>query len=119
MSEHVLVVFTNAVDGKHDEFNDWYDRVHIPDLLKIPEIKSAERFRLSGPQKVEGPLPWQYLALYRIETDDLRRVISIIRERAGTALMPLTDSLQPDRIGWYFDTIGAPAPTRVLDHAAR
>ena len=119
MSQHVLVVFTNAVDGQHEEFNDWYDRIHIPDLLKIPEIKSAQRFRLSGPQKMEGPLPWQYMALYTIETDDLSRVISIIRERAGTALMPLTDSLQPDRIGWYFDTMAAPATARALDHAAQ
>lgn len=119
MSEHVLVVFTNAVEGKQEEFNDWYDRIHIPDLLKIPEIKTAERFRLSGPQKMEGALPWQYMALYRIETDDLSRVISIIKERAGTALMPLTDSLQPDRIGWYFDTIRASAASHLLDHTAQ
>ncbi len=109
MSKHVLVVFTNAVNGRDDEFNDWYDRIHIPDLLKIPEIKSAQRFRLSGTQRMSPPYPWRYMALYEIETDDLAKVISIIKERAGTPLMPLTDSLKTERIGWYFDTLTAPA----------
>ena len=30
----IQVVFSNPVEGKDDEFNDWYDNVHIPDLLQ-------------------------------------------------------------------------------------
>jgi hypothetical protein len=119
MSKHVLVVFTNAVEGQDEEFNDWYDRVHIPDLLNIPEIKSAQRFRLSGAQKMPPPYAWRYMALYEIETDDLSKVISIIKERAGTPLMPLTDTLQPERIGWYFDTISSPVAASALQHSSR
>ena len=99
MTKHVLVVFTNAVEGQDDEFNRWYDEIHIPDLLKIPEIRSAQRFRLSGAQKMPPPFAWRYMALYEIETEDLSKVVLIIKERAGTAAMPLTDALQTEQIG--------------------
>lgn len=118
MSKHVLVVFTNAVDGQDYEFNRWYDDVHIPDLLKIPEFRSAQRFRLSGAQRMPPPFAWRYMALYEIETEDLSKVISIITERAGTPAMPLTDALQTERIGWYFDTITPVVTTNGRDRTS-
>ena len=30
MSDHVMVVFTNPVTGKEDEYNRWYNEVAIP-----------------------------------------------------------------------------------------
>ena len=105
MNKHILLVLTNAVVGREDEFNRWYDDIHIPDLLKIPEIVSAQRFRLSSEQKASPPFPWQYLALYEIETNDLNRVVAVLKERAGTVALPLTDALQTERIGWYFDLL--------------
>jgi hypothetical protein len=108
MAKHVLVVFTNAVEGREEEFDRWYDDVHIADLLKIPGIVSAQRFRLSDTQRTRPPYPWKYLALYEIETDDLNKITAALKERAGTPLMPLTDALAPERVGWYFDTLGPP-----------
>ena len=39
-----LVVMTNAVAGKDGEFNDWYDKVHILEMLKVPAFAAAQRF---------------------------------------------------------------------------
>jgi hypothetical protein len=108
MSKHILVVFTNPVEGRDEEFNRWYDDDHIADLFEIPGIVSARRFRLSTAQRMPPPHPWRYLAIYEIETDDLPKVIETMRQRAGTDAMPLSDALQPERIGWYFEPLGPP-----------
>ena len=42
----VQVVFSNPVAGKEDEFNEWYDKVHIPELLTVPGMLSATRYAL-------------------------------------------------------------------------
>ncbi len=70
MARHLLVVFTNAVEGQDDKFNAWYDDTHIPDLLAIPGVVAARRLELA-PIAAEGlPAPThRYLALYEIEGD--------------------------------------------------
>ena len=37
MKKHVMMVLTRCKPGTDEEFNDWYDRIHIPDLLSIPD----------------------------------------------------------------------------------
>jgi len=44
MSEKFIqVVFSNPVEGRDAEFNDWYDNVRIPELLAVPGMLSAKR----------------------------------------------------------------------------
>jgi hypothetical protein len=70
MARHLLVVFTNAVEGQEDKYNTWYDETHVPDLLAIPGVVSARRLQLA-PVQMEGlPAPQhKYLALYEIDGD--------------------------------------------------
>ncbi len=65
MENYMMVVFTNPIDNRDDEFNKWYDEQHLDDLLAMPGMKTAQRYRLtigSG---------WKYMAIYDVETDDL------------------------------------------------
>jgi hypothetical protein len=66
-----FVVLTNAVEGREDEYNDWYTNRHLPDVLAIPGIVEAVRFELAGTQRIAPPWPYRYLAIYDIETDDI------------------------------------------------
>jgi hypothetical protein len=66
MPSHVLVVFTNPVEGQEQEFNDWYDNVHLPDLLTVTGIVSGQRFE--APSTPEGA-PGAYLTVYELEAD--------------------------------------------------
>lgn len=70
MAKHVLVVMTNAWKERHEELNRWYDEVHVPDLLKVPGVVSAQRFE-AGPAVLSttSASPYRYLALYEIEAD--------------------------------------------------
>jgi hypothetical protein len=105
MSKHVFVVFTNPVDGKEATYNDWYDNRHLPDVLDVPGFVSAQRFRLSDTQRAAGPFPWRYLALYEIETDDLKQTLATLGARSGTSAMVISDSLAEQRLAWVFDPV--------------
>jgi hypothetical protein len=90
MPSHIFVVFTDATAGGEAEFNDWYTNRHLADLLKIPGIVSAQRFRLA---EEDAGAPRRYLAIYEIESNDPAAVIEEIHRRSGTAAMPLSDKL--------------------------
>ena len=49
-----------------DEFNRWYDSVHLPELLAIPGVTAAWRLRASD-EGVRGNRGQRYLAVYQLE----------------------------------------------------
>src|SRR5436190_568213 len=57
MERHVFVVFTNAVEGQENIYNEWYADVHLKDVLKVPGIVAAQRFKLSDVQRDAPPFP--------------------------------------------------------------
>lgn len=87
MARYRLVALSNAVEGRDEEFNHWYDTQHLPDVMSVPGFVSAERLTCLG----EGP--HRYLAIYEIETDDIASVLAEFGKRPGTDLMPLSDAL--------------------------
>lgn len=100
-----LVVLSNPVDGREDEFNEWYDNQHIPDLLRVPGVVAAQRFRLSGEQLAKAPHPWRYLAVYEIEGADPGTIATMLRERAGTNALRPSEAIAPYRLSWIFEPI--------------
>lgn len=58
MTEFLWATFARVSHGAEDAFNEWYDRVHLPEMLACPGWTSATRYR--GAQL-------QYLALYGVE----------------------------------------------------
>ena len=105
MEKHVFVVLTNPIEGREDEYNEWYSGVHLTDVLKVPGIVAAQRFKLSDAQRDAPPLPYRYLALYEIETDDLNHTLAVLRQRAGTSAMVISNAIGPNRAGWMFQPI--------------
>lgn len=61
---HIMVVATECETGREDEFHEWYEQVHIPDLLAIPGIRSAQRYRST---REDGSNRW--LAIYELVDD--------------------------------------------------
>lgn len=105
MPRYNLFAFTNAVPGREDEFNDWYTGVHLADVLKLPGVKAAQRYRMSEVQHRPGPHPWSYMAVYEIEIDDLNETLSALRAASGTAAMPLSAALQDERMVWIYEPV--------------
>lgn len=92
MSRYFYFVFTRPKDGQDAAFNSWYSDRHIYDLVAIPGIAAARRFRLLDIES--GAAKPDYLAIY--EFDDLDRALSGIAERRGTDRMPTTEAIDKE-----------------------
>ena len=104
MSRHVFAVMTNPVEGREAEFNAWYDDRHVHDIVRLPGLVSAQRFRLSREQSTATP--YQYLVLYEIETDDLAETIRELKAKDGTDEIPATTALAGGVLASFFEPIG-------------
>lgn len=105
MARHVLCVLSNATEGADEEFNRWYDEQHLGDVLRVPGFRAAERFKLSETQLGAGDLPYRYLALYEVETDDLAAAARALTSR-DPAEMPISDTLDRGRtVAWFYTPV--------------
>ncbi|MET7402059.1 DUF4286 family protein [Dactylosporangium sp. NPDC005572] len=64
MGKAILVVRTNPVDGREDEYNEWYTNKHVPDILALPGFVAARRYVLAEPDETAE---FRYLAIYEVE----------------------------------------------------
>jgi hypothetical protein len=86
MAKALYLVHTNCEAGREAEFNEWYENVHLRDLLSVDGIVAAQRFQLTGPgpqtvTRSGEPAVAQYLAIYELDTEDTDAVL----ERIGAA----------------------------------
>ena len=78
MTRWVNIVETNCADAlREEEFNNWYDNIHIPDILETPGFLSATRYVINEPQEGRG----KYLTVYEIETEDMDKTMEVRREK--------------------------------------
>ena len=78
MAKWLLVVYTDCADPSREaEFNQWYDKIHLPDVLEMPGIVRATRFVNSDPDAGPG----KFLATYEIDSADIDRTMTTVRER--------------------------------------
>jgi hypothetical protein len=86
MPEAILVVPSDCVPTREDEYNDWYLYTHHHDLLETPGCVQASRFRSLNPKPAENEA--RYLALYEIDSDDPVAVFCRINEMDRDVRMP-------------------------------
>ena len=67
----LYIVFGNPLTPEQDaEFNEWYDETHIPDVLKLPGVLSAQRYKVRQLDRDAGTPPrFSYMVVYEIEGD--------------------------------------------------
>lgn len=73
MPKSMMLVFSKpASEDVEAEYNQWYSEKHLPDLLNVPGVITATRYKLeSGIELMPGigGDPRSYLAVYEIEGD--------------------------------------------------
>jgi hypothetical protein len=87
-----LMALTNAAEGRHNEFNEWYNTVHMQEALAVPGFSTAERFRRHK-QNSGQPTP-QYMALYGLDADSAEAAGAILKG-LGSAKLARSDSMAP------------------------
>jgi hypothetical protein len=103
MAEYTLIVMTNPVAGREDEYNDWYDNQHVPDVLRVKGFTGAQRFKVADEK---SDAPFKYCALYQLETDDIDGVVANLGKVAGTDAMPMSSALDMNLSMTPFRAIG-------------
>ena len=97
MAKFKLIAFNNPVEGREDEYNDWYSNTHLADVLRVPGFLAGQRFRLASVQKPGTPQPWQYAAVYDCEADSAQQLLTALTERVGGPQLPLSSALAEQR----------------------
>ena len=69
-THHRLIVFTEPVIGREDEYNEWYDEVHLPEVLATDGFVAALchlREQAGGGNNLLrfAELPWKGAALMK------------------------------------------------------
>jgi hypothetical protein len=95
MPKHVFLVRTGPSSPERtDEYNDWYDNVHLPDLLKVKGVVGASRYRVAPAQQggaaIEGP---QYLAIYEVDIEDPQDFFDDMMRAVTDGSMRMSDVL--------------------------
>ncbi len=77
MAKWFFVVETSCNDASREaEFNEWYNKIHLPDVLETPGFVRATRFENTEPAAGKA----KFLALYEIETDDINKTMQASRD---------------------------------------
>lgn len=117
MTRYTWLVLTNAEADREEDFERWYNDVHVPDLLRVPGVVGVTRGKLAKVQTDPGPtgiavvpteqtrLKYSYLATYIIETDDLPSVLQTVADWAGTDKMVMSDALSADITTMCFEDL--------------
>ena len=72
--KYLMMVKMDVPPESEEEFNNWYNKVHIPGLLSVPGVLSAKRY-----VAVEGDGP-KYLAVWEIESPEVTRSETYTKE---------------------------------------
>ena len=87
-----FLVFTNAADGRDDDYNEWYDNVHAVEMCALPEYTGVTRYKLTDAQMVPDQ-SHRYVAIYEFEgsADD-----AVAALKAALPTFTMTDAVKPD-----------------------
>jgi hypothetical protein len=114
----LLLVFSNPVDGREDEYNEWYSRHHLAEILAIEGFVRAQRFELVPALMTRDTpsAPYRYLALYEVEEGSIERadsaLFALARTERAEALaagrspkLVMSPSMDSDLRTWWFRSI--------------
>jgi len=112
MQKGVLFVMTRPTDSASEaEYNDWYDNIHLEEVLQLHGFTAARRYRpVDSPDGVDssGGISWTYIALYEVEADDLQAVYANLLGVAGRGELRMSPAIrmeEPEPIVQMFELI--------------
>ena len=73
-NRYLVRVLTEPTEGNEDRFNDYYENIHLDEVIATTGWSSAQRFKLVDEAGEGCPLP--YLATYEVEADSAEDVIA-------------------------------------------
>lgn len=86
-----MLILSRPTPGRDAQYNQWYDEVHLGEMLALKGFKCAQRFRHARTLGERDSYP--YAAIYDIETDDIDAVVQDIYREAGSGRLLIDEAL--------------------------
>ena len=101
--KQLVLVLTEPTEGQEEEFNRYYEDLHLDEVLQSTGWKSAQRFRLVDQAGQDCSQP--YLAFYVTEADESETAIEVMNRTRSQRVQ--SDSLnRRTAAAWVFEEIG-------------
>ena len=101
--KHLILILTEPTEGNEDEYNNYYENLHLKEVLETTELQTAQRFKLAAQAGEDCPLP--YLAVYETEADNAEQVIANLNETRAQRQQSDALNRRTGRV-WVFEEIG-------------
>ncbi|MBU8868535.1 MULTISPECIES: DUF4286 family protein [Paenarthrobacter] len=105
----ILIVKTKPVLGSEEQYNDWYDAQHLPEMLAVPGFVAARRYRKSVTQSAGNTAaaddPLEYLAVYEIEGDPTVALENLVTAVRGGRIH-MSPAKAPEQFAIVYDELG-------------
>jgi hypothetical protein len=87
--EFTVIVYTSPVEGREDEYNAWYDDVHLAEFSALPGVISGRRFQVTSATPDGKPT---YAAVYELSTYP-REVFAAMNAAIKDGSMHMSDAV--------------------------
>jgi hypothetical protein len=105
MARHVVIVLSDPVEGSEGEYDDWYEKVHLDEVLATTGWSSARRFVLTDQKGARCPN--RFLALYEVETDQPMDIVRRLDQTRGARRQSAAFDRKTAAL-WVFSPTGEP-----------
>lgn len=109
MGHYRYLVFTDPVEGREAEYNEWYDTIHLAEVIAVPGFVAAERYQFEPGENQETR--HKYLAIYEFTADDPAIVLGELSVRAADGRLNMVPVLA-DNIETRLYKVITPRKTR-------
>ena len=102
--KHLVVVLTEPSQDREKEYNEYYENIHLDEVIETTGWKTAQRFKLGAQEGQKCPLP--YLAIYEAQADSSQEVMDKLEQTRS--LRRHSGSLNRKTAAvWVFEEIGS------------
>jgi hypothetical protein len=96
--EYTLIVYTSPAEGREDEYNAWYDDVHLPEFCALPGVINGRRFQVTSKTADGKPT---YAAIYETSTHP-REVLAAMNAAVEDGSVHMTDAVDQTSVTFTF-----------------
>jgi hypothetical protein len=105
VSDHLLLVFLNPVEGREDDFNAFYESTHLPQILAVDGVRSAQRLRIRPSDPGEGS-PHRYLTIYELDGADPDATLQALYDANVSGAIEPFEAMDPNVKPVVYEVMG-------------
>lgn len=95
-----MLVFIRPIEGKENQFNEWYNNTHLQEVVAVEGFISAQRYDLTEAQQMPNQ-DYKYLALYELEDENVAQTIDTLLAASATMDMGSSADLASAKVSVF------------------